>query len=207
MPLVFFKSTDQADIYVWKISEKLSYFHSNFADFSQINNIQKAAVRAILYLYAGENASIVYNKDGSPVLLGSEKYKYITVSHTNRYVAVIFSKRVKFGVDIEFIGRGFSRVSSRFLSINERVQISNSPIKLFNFVDFMALIWSSKEAMYKLIDSPSYSFTDFYHVVIPIYPFNNRFKALYGDKSLCEYKELDLEYCLIQDHILVWVSY
>ena len=207
MPLVYYRSVDDANIYVWNICEKLKDLHTKFPSLINVSNIQKAVVRAMVYTYAGENVEVDYNLDGSPILLGVSKYEHISISHTKSYVVIVLSSIKRYGVDIEHIGRNFKRVASRFLSVNERLQMENSGLKLYNMIDTLAVIWSAKEAMYKLIDNPSFSFTEYYNVRVPKIKFFNKFKALYSGDSIYDNRELDLEYCLIQNHILVWVSF
>ncbi len=207
MPLVYYRSVDDANIYVWDICEKLNDIHTKFPSLINVSNIQKAVVRAMVYTYAGENVEVDYNSDGSPTLLGVSKYEYISISHTKNYVVIVLSRVKRYGVDIEHIGRNFKKVASRFLSINERLQIENSGFKLYNMIDALAIIWSAKEAMYKLIDNPSFSFTEYYNVRVPKIKFFNKFNAQYSSDSTYGNKELYLEYCLIQNHILVWASF
>lgn len=86
----------------------------------------------------GENVSTIYI-DRRPSLVGSDKH--ISISHSDKLVVLMISD-VPCGVDIENSKRDFSRVSKRFLSIDELSWMND---------DDVALAWSIKEAAYKMI--------------------------------------------------------
>ncbi|MFI3258786.1 MAG: 4'-phosphopantetheinyl transferase superfamily protein [Rikenellaceae bacterium] len=85
---------------------------------------------------------IAYDSMRAPYLVGSKLY--IGASHSSNKVAIVISDRGRCGVDIENLNRDFERVESRYTTQKE--------IALFEGFtpDYArALIWSSKEALYK----------------------------------------------------------
>ena len=97
------------------------------------------AWRRIVRRELGREVVIDYNSVGAPIV--DSPNTYISVSHTSRGVAVAISDG-PVGVDIESLARGFDRVASRYLSPEES-QLSDD-------ARWAAMVWSAKEAMYKL---------------------------------------------------------
>ena len=94
----------------------------------------------------GRGVRIEYSSQGAPLLseevvVNNYHYKYISVSHCRDMVAVMLSQQ-PCGVDIEQSGRDFGRVSSRYITQEER-RLSDNP-------RFEAAVWCAKEALYKL---------------------------------------------------------
>lgn len=83
-----------------------------------------------------------YDEQNRPNLFGST-FK-ISVSHTSGLAAVAFSSDQEVGVDVESVNRNFYGVAGKYLSAREACH-SN----LYRPEHF-ALIWTAKEAIYKL---------------------------------------------------------
>ena len=89
---------------------------------------------------------IKYTPQGAPVLargivIGDSHYTHISVSHCRDKVAVMLSLR-PCGIDIEQLARDFGRVSTRYITPDERA--------LCQCEEFEAIAWCAKEALYKL---------------------------------------------------------
>ena len=89
---------------------------------------------------------IEYDQQGAPVIKNSQ-YKHISVSHCRDCVAVLLSAR-ECGVDIECRDRRFSAIAERYLTEEEYLVASKAN---FDRQTFLALAWSVKEAVYKLL--------------------------------------------------------
>lgn len=96
----------------------------------------------------GEKDTILikYTPQGAPVLargivIGDSHYTHISVSHCRDKVAVMLSLR-PCGIDIEQLARDFGRVSTRYITPDERA--------LCQCEEFEAVAWCAKEALYKL---------------------------------------------------------
>lgn len=96
------------------------------------------AWRAIVRRELGADVVIDYAPTGTPIIVGSTKH--ISVSHSSEYVAVAISD-APCGVDIDGIGRNYSRVASRYASDAERA-LSHDPLLL-------PALWCAKECLYK----------------------------------------------------------
>ena len=94
----------------------------------------------------GEGIIIEYDPHGAPVIKNSQ-YKHISVSHCRDRVAVLLSAR-ECGVDIECRDRRFSAIAERYLTEEEYLVASKAN---FDRQTFLALAWSAKEALYKML--------------------------------------------------------
>ena len=118
--------------------------------------LRKAAERGAGILVGAEKSAekgaekdtilIKYTPQGAPVLargivIGDSHYTHISVSHCRDKVAVMLSLR-PCGIDIEQLTRDFGRVSTRYITPDERA--------LCQCEEFEAIAWCAKEALYKL---------------------------------------------------------
>lgn len=97
------------------------------------------AWRRIVRRELGRDVVIEYNDVGAPVV--NVENTYISVAHGGECVAVAISDSAV-GVDIESLERDFSRAASRFMHDDE-VALSSDRC-------WAAMVWTAKEAMYKL---------------------------------------------------------
>ncbi len=86
-------------------------------------------------------SDIVYSDVGAPRLADSDIH--IGVSHSSHLVAVIISAQTPCAIDIEDLRRDFQRVAHKYSTPDERALFGGDERAL-------ALIWSAKEALYKL---------------------------------------------------------
>lgn len=105
---------------------------------------QWATARTMLRHALGADAELRYASSGALILAKSVgEVRFVSISHTTEQVAVMLSG-TRCGVDIESLGRGFSRVASRYITHEEREQFEEQVGEHFE-----ALVWSAKEALYK----------------------------------------------------------
>ena len=118
---------------------------------SHSRRAERLAWRILLRKMAEKGAEkdtslIKYTPQGAPVLtrgivIGDLHYTHISVSHCRDKVAVMLSLR-PCGIDIEQLARDFGRVSTRYITPDERA--------LCQCEEFEAIAWCAKEALYKL---------------------------------------------------------
>ena len=102
----------------------------------------------------GADALLRYNSAGAPLLERAVgEVTYISVSHSTEWVAVMFS-HTRCGVDIEASDRNFTKVASRYITLDEREHLAADFGELFE-----AVMWSAKEAIYKYANTPGVEFT------------------------------------------------
>jgi phosphopantetheine--protein transferase-like protein len=93
---------------------------------------------------AGDFNSIYYDEFKKPHF--TEGNYYLSLSHTNNYVASIVHAEKRVGVDMEKIGNKALKVASKFLSANEYKILSKQLDKEL----YATIYWAAKEALYKL---------------------------------------------------------
>ena len=107
---------------------------------------ERECVSRLLTEMLGYEPLLEHNEDGKPFI----KDYNISISHTLGYVAVILSREYEVGIDIEYISDRVSRISSRFLRVDE--EFTNITDKL--------ITWCAKETMYKLFSSEHLALKD-----------------------------------------------
>ncbi len=143
-------------------------------------------------------SSMHYDAFGKPHL--DNGAGHISVAHSGKYAALIFSRNAEVGVDIEQVKPKIVHLAGKFLSPREEA---------FNRADSMqaerlCLIWCAKEALYKLYGRKNLSF----RAHINIKPFSCQQSGTINGQVMQEGSEKNylLHYETIDDYKLVYVS-
>ena len=119
--------------------------------------IEWLAVRRLMH-ELGIASPIAYLPTGRPYLKGDARH--ISISHPRGYAAVAISNSAPIGIDIEQRTDKVCRVREKFLSCEEKL----FSLLANNNVEAMLVVWTAKEAMFKLIDKPGIDFAEHLHV-------------------------------------------
>lgn len=202
---------DTAKLAVWKITEteaQLIELSSTPSDeMEEISFIkseslrkQRLAVRALLNELFGEKVYLAHHDNGKPYIENDSIN--ISISHTDKYVAVILDQNDEVGIDIESLDRDFSAVEKRALSEDEIDDLDDDKMEK-NFQ--LAIYWCAKEAIFKKISKYNVDFAE----QIEIEKFRNNeegeLEATFIHKDGYE-EEYKLEYMTFDRHLLVWVT-
>lgn len=150
MAVVDIQKGENYTIGVWKIEEneeELKAFVGGefFPGLARISNgrrrLEWLAARALLREF-GYTGYVMYHPSRRPFLAQSRSH--ISISHSYPYAAVILSPNLLVGIDIESYTRPFDEIAHKFLTKNELKWVDVDDNR------HMALVWSAKEAMYKL---------------------------------------------------------
>lgn len=127
---------------------------------------ERRAVRCLLGAMLGVSGEVDYQHDpsGAPLLVGADAPR-LSVSHCRSHVAVALSEEGVVGVDVERLDRSMVRVVPRYLTSGERALVESLEGLWRERV--FALLWSAKEAVYKLVPSPRHSLLDYVVVELP----------------------------------------
>lgn len=118
---------------------------------------RRAVDRLMLDLLGCERGrGLSYRACGAPYLTEHPSFG-ISISHTEDGAVVLFSPWGGVGVDLERLGNQVERVSLRYLSPREEQLVSAHPEAHL----LRHLLWSSKEAAFKLVNPPSGSLLSF----------------------------------------------
>jgi phosphopantetheinyl transferase len=152
-------------------------------------------VRYLLLQIAGNKVPFRYNNDGKPLLNNG---RYITISHCDRYAAIVFNSSIPAGIDIESAGPRIGKIKERFVRPDEAVFIPSGEKELL----YLTLIWSAKEALYKLSEEPCYSFLE----NMRIFPFLPEKEGSFEGVRLLKNSEekYTFRYCVFDNTCLVW---
>jgi len=158
---------------------------------------QKLAVRALFSALFDEKVYLSHHDNGKPYLENS--VTNISITHTEKYVAVILDDNEDIGIDMESLARDFSAVEQKALSDEE---IENLEEEKKN--EQLAIYWCAKEAIFKRLSAYNVDFAE----QIEIERFRPRGEgelvATFIHKDGYE-EEFDLQYMTFDNHVLVWV--
>ena len=199
---------NEAVIGVWQITEteeELKELSSTPSDeMEEISFIrseslrkQRLAVRALLNTLFDEKVYLSHHDNGKPYLENNPVN--ISITHTEKYVAVILHEEENVGIDIESLDRDFSAVEKKALSEDEIDDLEDEKRN-----EQLAINWCAKEAVFKLLSRYNVDFAE----QIEIERFRPRgegeLEATFTSKKDDE-EEFDLEYITFDRHVLVWV--
>ena len=204
---------NEAVIGVWQITEteeelkELSSTPSDEMEEDEMEEIsfirseslrkQRLAVRALLNTLFDDKVYLSHHDNGKPYLENNPVN--ISITHTEKYVAVILHEEENVGIDIESLDRDFSAVEKKALSEDEIDDLEDDKRN-----EQLAIYWCAKEAVFKLLSRYNVDFAE----QIEIERFRPRgegeLEATFTSKK-DEEEEFDLEYITFDRHVLVWV--
>ena len=159
---------------------------------------QKLAVRALLDAMFEEKVYLSHHDNGKPYI--ENNAVNISITHTDKYVAVILDDRNDVGIDCESLDRDFSAVEKKALSEEEIEDLDDERRN-----EQLAIYWCAKEAVYKKISQYGVDFAE----QIEIDSFHPRgegaLEATFIHKDGYE-EEFDLRYMTFDRHVLVWTE-
>ena len=202
------KLDNKAEIAVWQVTEteeelmKLSSVPTDeMEDISLIRNEdqrrQKLAVRALLNEVVEDKMYLNHHDNGKPYL--ENCVTNISITHTDKYVAIIISDDDELGIDIESLDRNFAPVEQKALSEDEIDDLDDDKKN-----EQLAIYWCAKEAIFKRMSQNRVNFAE----QIEVEKFNlkkeGELEATFIHKDEYE-EEFDLEYMMFDRHVLVWL--
>ena len=202
------KLDNDATIGVWQITEteeELTRLSATPTDeMEEISFIkseslrkQRLAVRALLNALFDEKVYLSHHDNGKPYL--ENNAVNISITHTEKYVAVILHEEDDCGIDIESLDRDFSAVEKKALSEEEIEDLEEEKRN-----EQLAIYWCAKEAIFKLLSRYNVDFAE----QIEIERFRPRgegeLEATFIDKNEDE-QDFKLEYMTFDRHVMVWV--
>ena len=161
MPLSYSSDDSLYTHLIWHCSEDINFFRSklNLTNYeleilAKRKNSKKAleflCSRLLLRLCKLDPNDLSYNEFGAPILKSG---KFVSISHCKNYVTLLLSNQ-SCGVDIETKRKQILDIKHKFLN---QTDINN--ISMENISD-ITLIWTLKEAIYKLCQYPGINFKD-----------------------------------------------
>ena len=140
-------------VLIWQIEESeeelkkgIVLHPSDSLKLSQLNYPDKRkeflALRQCLRVYFGFNPEVFYQKEGKPYLNNNNN---ISFTHTRNYAAIIVSKKLNVGIDLESYREGIRRVAPKFM-LDDGIQSLSKE----NEVEHLTQYWGAKEVVVKI---------------------------------------------------------
>jgi len=152
------------------------------------------AARCALNELLGTKVSITYHPTGRPAIEGSDIN--LSISHTGEWVVVLVHETKRVGIDIERVTDRLQRVKNKFLSDKE-----------LSFIDFqcekpqLAVMWATKEALYKLIDLEAVDAREHLHIE-PFMTYLDGHLTAYETKT-SQHRHFTCEYLVRPQYVMV----
>ena len=159
---------------------------------------QKLAVRALLDVLFEEKVYLSHHDNGKPYI--ENCVTNISITHTEKYVAVILNDNEDVGIDIESLSRDFSSVEKKALSEDEIDDLEDDEKRNGQ----LAIYWCAKEAIYKMLGQYDVNFAEQIEVEKFRPKMDGEVEATFDDEDGYEV-EFDLQYIIFDNHVLVWV--
>jgi len=201
MPVYQIKNVSETiKVGVWKITETEEELLEAFINkgfnkdaIYQTKNKQRLKqwlVTRVLLSEFFNNTNIIYDDLGKPYL---DNDWFISISHSNDFVAINLNKDYHCGIDIEKITPKVERIKHKFLN----------PIDLQNIIslEHLTLFWGAKEALYKFYGKKEVLFIE----NLFIHNFSQNSNSFKGSIELIDYQnDLPMTWEKIEDFILVY---
>ena len=158
---------------------------------------QRLAVRALLNELFDEKVYLSHHDNGKPYL--ENLVTNISITHTEKYVAVILNDTGDVGIDIESLDRDFSAVEKKALSEEEIEDLDDDRRN-----EQLAMYWCAKEAVFKRLSHYNVDFAEQIEVERFRMRGEGELEATFIHKDGYE-EEFELEYMTFDRHLLVWV--
>ncbi|MGM9762517.1 MAG: 4'-phosphopantetheinyl transferase family protein [Candidatus Cryptobacteroides sp.] len=202
------KLDNKAEIAVWQVTETeqelldlISVPSDEMEEISLIRDEnqrrQKLAVRALLNEVFEEKMYLNHHDNGQPYL--ENCVTNISITHTDKYVAIITHNEYDLGIDIESLDRDFSAVEKKALSEDEIEDLDEDKRN-----EQLAIYWCAKEAIFKRMGQNRVDFAEQIEVEKFRPKGEGELEATFIHKDEHE-EEFDLEYITFDRHVLVWL--
>lgn len=200
---------DGAEIYVWEITETEQELKKICIPIpsteleelkilkSEARRKEKLAVRALLNMLFDEKVYLGHHDHGKPYIQNNAVE--ISITHTNRFVAIITHPEENVGIDVESLERDFSAVEKKALSKTE----INDLCEKHRSVQ-LAIYWSAKEAIYKRMSITGVDFAEQMEVAKFTPKKEGAIEAVFTHKNGSTDK-FTLEYEIFENHVMVWM--
>lgn len=198
---------DKGLLGIWKITETKEELLQFFSDGlrekaanhvsgmkSERRALEWLSTRLMLQLLLNDEDKIVrHRRDGRPYI--PDGSCNISISHTNKYAAILLHKTQNVGIDIEIRSERVGKLASKFISETEFVDESQKTVH-------QLLHWSAKESIFKQMDETEIDFKEHLHIE----PFTPQKKGIINaqETKSDQHRKYELHYEIHPDYVLTW---
>jgi len=122
------------------------------------------SIRHLLKEVGLTDADLHYDEFGKPHL---DTGRYISISHSFSFTAIIFSYENSVGIDIEKQREKILKIAHRFTPIEEYKTIANVDA----LISKLTIVWGAKESLYKIYGKKKLLFL--HHIYVDDFNFDN----------------------------------
>ncbi len=209
MPATWRKINSEYSIIVWKSIEQMKILLQNASlsqsETTEWNSFQSESRKrewltvrnALQILIPGSNgSSIYYNVNGKPQL---QKEGFISISHSQEYIALLKTHVPEIGIDIEIIHPRIVKLSQKFLCEDEKLSVGDE-----NQLEKLHVMWGAKEVLYKIHSIGDIDFKKDLRVHPFIYKTSGELEASILKKGY--QKDFKIFYEKIDQYMLSWAT-
>ena len=163
-------------VYIWKVEESLDVLAENvnltphckvrFESMkSELHRRGFLSIRHLLHTAGYTDQDLYYTENGKPHLKDG---KYISITHSYNFTAIIVSDTTEVGIDIEMQRDKILRIASRFTPLKEYRTLANDDA----VVRKLTIVWGAKESLYKIYGVKGLSFLQ--HINVTDFDFDDQ---------------------------------
>ncbi len=154
--------------------------------------------RLIIKELLGKYNEIIKLENGKPEF--EKLHNKLSITHADKYSAVIISEKLECGIDMEAIQERINRLSHKFVSEYESIYANTAETKEYNTV-----IWCAKEAVFKWYANGNLDFRK--HIVVHPFKVNDKGELFF--ELIADGKKITnrVHFRLIDNHVLAWTMF
>ncbi|WP_439132259.1 4'-phosphopantetheinyl transferase family protein [Polaribacter sp.] len=165
--------TPATKVLIWKIEETIDELKAGITltenSESRLNSMKSEihkkgflSIRHLLKEIGLTDADLQYDEFGKPHL---DKGRFISITHSFGFTAIIFSYESVVGIDIEKQREKILKIAHKFTPIEEYNTIANVDAKISK----LTIVWGAKESLYKIYGKKKLLFL--HHIYIKDFSF------------------------------------
>ena len=162
------KVNQTTKVLIWNIEESISELSSGIllsknsstrmqSMKSELHQKGFLSIRYLLKEVGYSDFGLIYDKEGKPHLKDG---KFISISHSFIFSAIIISDDLKVGIDIEKQREKILKIAHKFTPIEEYKTIANSEA----LISKLTIVWGAKESLYKIYGKRKLLFLHHIHI-------------------------------------------
>lgn len=205
MPFALKKISDHSQLLIWRLDEELDFFKEQCVLTSQerrrlddisFNSRKREflCTRYLLQTYFNKNAVLAYEVDGRPILKNTT-WK-ISISHSKTHLGILLTDMGQPGLDIELVSPRVVKISQKFVGKEEEQAFSCADPKT------MTLLWSAKEATFKLLRYTAIDFKS--EIEVPAFEMREHGMLLARFLRIACELDVALQYQFFEGNVIVW---
>lgn len=172
-------ANDFCKVFLWKIEESFDELFDGISltekSLERVNSMKSdihqrgfLSIRHLLKHLGYQDKDLLYDAFGKPHLKDG---KYISITHSHQFTAIIISEKQPTGIDIEKQRDKITKIAHKFTPIQEYRTIANHEA----LVRKLTIVWGAKESLYKIYGKKKLMFL--HHIYISDFSLDHCFTS------------------------------